>query len=277
MKAKWIFVFLVLALLQGCSVTRMAYDNADLYLRWQANNYFDFQAEQSEELDRNLAAFLAWHRAKALPRYARLSEDAAARMLRGLKREDLEWSYEVVRAQIREALGAAAGAAAGLFDQLSPEQIRHLEQRLAKENRKFAKEHLQGSVAELHKRRVMRNQERLEEWFGPLSDAQIERVRRYSTRAPHSAELRARDRQRRQAELVAMLRAREATRRLAPWAQDWEAGREAAYVEASRATYAEYLELLLDLDRTLSTEQRERAARRLQGYATLAEALSRRP
>ncbi|MSQ89223.1 MAG: hypothetical protein EXR32_08110 [Betaproteobacteria bacterium] len=275
MKAKWLFVFLVLTLLQGCSVTRFAYDNADLYLRWQANGYFDFQAEQSEELDRNLAAFLAWHRAKALPKYAHIGEDAAARMLRGLKQEDLEWGYDAVRAQIREALGAAAGAAAGLLDQLSPEQIRHFERRLAEENRKFAKEHLQGSVAELHKRRLKRNLERLEEWFGPLSDAQVERVRRYSTRAPDSAELRARDRQRRQAELLAMLRAREATRRLGPWSQNWEAGREAAYVEAFRATYVEYVELLLDLDRTLSTEQRERAARRLQGYATLASSLSR--
>ena len=107
-------------LLQGCSVTRVAYDNADVFLRWQANHYFDFQGEQSDELDRGLAAFLAWHRAKALPQYARLADEAAARMQRGIKREDLDWSYDAVRAQVREALGAAAGEAAGLLDRLSP-------------------------------------------------------------------------------------------------------------------------------------------------------------
>jgi len=115
-------------------------------------------------------------------------------------------------------------------------------------------------MEERHQRRVKRNIERLEEWFGPLNDAQAERVQRYSARAPFSAELRDRDRKRRQAEFTAMLRAREAKQRLVQWAQDWEGGREPAYVEASRATRAEYGELLLDLDRTLSAEQREHLA-----------------
>ena len=99
---------LLLGLLQACSPTRVAYDNADVFLRWQANAYLDFEGEQSEELDRRLAAFLAWHRARALPKYAGLGEQAAARTERGLKREDLEWGYDAVRAQIREALGRAA-------------------------------------------------------------------------------------------------------------------------------------------------------------------------
>ena len=275
MKVKCLVIGLALVLLSGCSVTRVAYNNADVFLRWQANSYFDFQGEQSEELDRGLAAFLAWHRAKALPKYVPIGEEAAARMLRGVKREDLEWSYDAVRDQIREALGEAAGEVAALLDRLSAEQIGHLERRLAEENRKFAKEQVQGSVEQRQERRVKRNVERLEEWFGSLSDAQLERVRRYSARAPLSAELRERDRKRRQAEFVAMLRAREATRRLARWAQDWEAGREPAYVAASRATHAEYAGLLLDLDRTLSAEQREHAARRLQRYAGLFESLGR--
>jgi hypothetical protein len=274
MRTKCFFIFL-LVVLQGCSVTRLAYDNADAFLRWQANSYFDFQGEQSDEFDRRLAALLAWHRAKALPLYALLAEEASARMLRGIQREDLEWGYDSVRARVGETLGAAAGDAAGLLDHLSPEQITHLEQRLAEENRKFAKEQVQGTMEERHKRRVKRNVERLEEWFGTLEEAQVERVRRYSARAPFSAELRDHDRKRRQAGLLAMLRAREAKQRLVQWAQEWEAGREPAYVEASRATHAEYVDLLLDLDRTLSVEQREHAARRLKRYASLFESLVR--
>ncbi len=275
MKTRWVLVFLALACLPGCSVTRLAYDNADVFLRWQANRFFNFQGEQSEELDRRVAAFLEWHRAKALPKYARLGEDAAARMLRGIKREDLEWSYDALRAQMGEAFSAAASQGAGLLDRLSPEQISHLEQRLAEENRKFAKEQVQGTMEERHKRRVKRNLERLEEWYGPLSEAQTERVRRYSARAPLSGELRDRDRKRIQAEFVAMLRAREAKQRLAQWVQKWEAGREPAYAEAARANLAEYYDLLLDLDRTLSSEQREHAAARLKSYAGLFESLSR--
>ena len=275
MKAKWFFVFLALTLLQACSVTRLAYENADVYLRWQANSYFDFQGAQSEELERRLAAFLAWHRAKALPKYARLGEEAAQRVLRGVKRQDLEWSYDAVRAQMAEAYSAAASQGADLLDQLSPEQIAHLERRLAEENRKFAKEQLQGTMDERHKRRVKRNLEQLEEWYGPLSEAQAERVRQHSARAPFSAELRDRDRKRIQAEFVAILRAREAKQRLVQWVQQWEAGREPAYAAASRAIRSEYYDLLLDLDRTFSSAQREHAAGRLKRYASLFESLNR--
>lgn len=275
MKARWIVAALALVLLSGCSVTRLAYNNAGVFLRWQANHYLDFEGEQTEELDRSLEALLRWHRAKALPQYARLADEAATRVARGVRQEDLDWSYDAVMVQAREALGAAAGEAAGLLDRLSEEQIRHLERRLAEGNREFAKEHVQGSMEERHKRRVKRNLDRLEEWFGPLSEAQAARVERYSERAPFSADLRERDRKRRQAEFLAMLRAREARKRLVPWVQDWEAGREPAYVEASRATRAEYMKLLLDFDRTLAAEQREHLANRLQRYSGLFESLHR--
>jgi hypothetical protein len=274
-RARSFCIGLALVFLSGCSVTRLAYDNADVFLRWQANHYLDFQGEQSEELDRNLAAFLGWHRKTALPQYARLADEAAARVLRGIRQEDLDWSYDAVRAQVRDSLGAAAGEAAGLLDQLGPEQISHLESRLAESNRDFAKEHLHGTMEERHKRRVKRNVERLEDWFGTLSDAQVERVRLYSERAPFSADLRERDRKRRQAEFIAMLRAREAKRRLVPWAQGWDDGREPAYVEASNATRAEYYRLLIDLDRTLAAEQREHVAQRLQRFGALFESMSR--
>jgi len=268
--------FLLLAiLLQGCSPTRMAYNNADVLIRWQANSYFDLQGEQSEEFDRKLAAFQAWHRARALPQYAALAEEAAARLLRGYSRLDLDWGYDAVLAQVRETLGAAATEVAGLLDRLSPEQIGHFEQRLAEDNRQFAKEHLRGSMEERQQRREKRNAEQLEEWFGTLSEAQLERVRRYSVRAPLYDELRDRDRKRRQAELLGILRTKEAKTRLSRWAQEWDQGRAPAYEAAVRATRAEYIEMLLDLNLSLSTEQREHGARRLRRYAALFATLSR--
>jgi len=274
-KAGWVIAALTLTLLSGCSVTRLAYNNADVYLRWQADHYFDLQGGQAEDLDRGLVVFLAWHRSTALPQYARLAEEAAARAQRGIRPEDLEWSYDAVQAQVREALGAGAAESAALLDRLEPGQIDHLEQRLAEVNRDFAKELIQGTMEERHRRRVKRNVERLEEWFGPLSETQVERVQRYSARAPFSAELRDRDRKRRQAEFLAMLRAREAKPRLAKWVQDWEGGRAPAYAEAARATRAEYVSLLLDLDRTLAAEQRAHLVKRLKRYAGLFEALAR--
>jgi hypothetical protein len=272
-----IFLVLLLALLQGCSVSRTAYNHADVFLAWQANHYLDLEGEQVEELDRRLNAYHAWHRRQALPQYARLGEEAAWRLQRGLKREDLEWSYDAVQAQIREALGQAAGESAAMLDRLSPAQISHLEQRLAEDNRKFARERMQGTMEQRHQRRIKRNVERLEEWYGSLNEAQEERVRRYSARAPFYAELQDRDRKRRQAEFVGMLRAREAGTRLKAWAQGWDAGRAPEYAAAVRATRAEYMDLLLDLDRSLSPEQREHVVGRLKRFAGLFDSLALQP
>jgi len=263
-------------LLSSCSATRLAYDNADVFLRWQANSYFDFHGEQSDELDLRLAAFLAWHRSLALPQYARFAEDAGKRMLRGIKREDLEWGYDAIRVQVRESLGAAAAEMADLLDRISPEQIAYFERRLADENRKFAREQLQGTVEERRKHRLKRNLDRLEDWFGPLSEAQAVRVRRYDERAPLIAEMRDRDRKRRQSELLAMLRAREAKRRLAQWAVAWEDDREPAYAAAARDNRNEYYLLMLDLDRMLSPAQREKAVARWREYGATFDSLARR-
>lgn len=271
-------VLLLVVMLQGCSsVTRVAYNNADVLLRWQLDYYFDLEGEQTDQLDRGLAALHAWHRSEALPQYTRFADEAAARLLRGIKRQDLEWSYDALRDQVRQALAAAAGESAGLLDRLSPEQIEHFERRLAEENRNFAKEELQGTVEQQRKRRMKRNLDRLEEWFGALEDAQVERVRQYDARAPLTGALRERDRKRRQAEFVAMLRAREAKRRLAPWLESWESHREPAYAQALHATREEYMHLLLDLDRTLSAGQRAHAVARLRRYGALFDSLARAP
>ncbi len=276
MPALRLAALLAAVLLQGCSAMRLAYNNADVFLRWQANSYFSFEGEQSDEVDARIGAFLAWHRANALPQYARLAADAERRMLRGITRGDLVWGYDSFRVQVREGLRAAATEMADLLDRLSPEQIARLERRLAEENRKFAKEQLQGTVEERRKRRLDRTLDRLEEWFGSLSGEQAARVRRYAERAPPTAELRDRERKRRQGEFVAMLRAREARQRLAEWAAEWERGREPAFAAAARESEAEIFDMLLDLDRTLSPAQRQAAAARFREYAADFESLARR-
>jgi hypothetical protein len=262
-----LLVALLLMLQAGCSSVRLAYDNADTLLRWEAKSYLDVHGAQADELDAHIAAFLAWHRATALPEYVRLSNEAAARVERGLSRDDLVWGYDSVIRQAREALRHAVDEDVGLLDRLSDEQIEHLESRIAEYNREFAQEHLSGTPQKRRKDRVRRVVDRLEDWVGSLSDAQLERVARYSARAPLLGEARDRDHRRRQAEFVAMLRAHEAGRRLVDWAVDWERGRDPAYQAVLLAEREEMFDMLLDIDRTLTAKQREKAVARFRDYA----------
>ncbi len=255
---------------------RLAYDNADALLRWRATGYFDLQGEAAEELDRRIAAYHAWHRGKVLPQTAKLAEDAAQRIERGLTRADVDRIYAEVEAQIRESVRAGAREAAPLLDRLEPAQLAHFERRLDEENRTFAKEHLRGDAEERRKRRLKRTLERLQDWTGRLSEEQVARVRRYNDSAPMLNELRDRDRKRLQAELVSMLRAREAAKRLPEWAANWDRNRDPAYTSLFRQARSAYTDMLLDLYPTLSAEQKASAASRMRGLAADFEHLARR-
>jgi hypothetical protein len=246
---------------------RLVYDNAETYLRWRAALYLDLDSAMGDELDERIAAFMAWHRAQALPKYAQLADEATRRFERKLAPADLVWGYDAILAQARESLRAAALEGAPLLDRLSPREIAHLEKRLGEDNRRFARENLRGSERERRRRRTERNVERLEDWVGRLSQAQRDRVAQYSERAPLLDEFRERDHKRIQAELLALLRTKEANPRLPELAANWERGRDPAYVAALEASRKEYFAMALDIDKSLSPQQRARAAAELRRYA----------
>jgi hypothetical protein len=268
---------LVLAWLLGaCTALRMAYENADTYLYFRANSYLDLDPKAQDELDERIDEFFAWHRKNALPQYARLADDAAKRMAQGLSREDLVWGYDSLVAHARQSLRVAAERIAPLLDRLTPQQVAYMEKRFAEDNRKFAREYLRGSETDRRKRRARRVEERLEDWVGNLSRAQLEKVGQFSERTPLYDELRARDRERMQAEFVAMIRKREAQKRLPDWIANWERGRDPAHLAASERFRQEYYALLLDLDKTLTPQQRSRAVANFRRYAEDFTILARR-
>jgi hypothetical protein len=253
-------------LVAGCNaVMRMAYENADTFLHWRALSYVPLNGKAADDLDERIDGFLAWHRAKALPQYARLSADAARRVNAGLSPADLVWGYDSFNAQAKESMREAAVWLAPMLDRLTPEQVSHLEKRFADDNRKFAREN-RGSDKERLIRRARRMVDRLEDWVGKLSKAQVERVKQYSERAPVTQDLAERDRKRLQADILAIIRAREAQKRLPEYLENWERGRDPVLAAANKAWRGELDKLLLDFDRMLTAEQRAKAVARLRSF-----------
>jgi hypothetical protein len=263
-------------LLAGCSALRFAYESADSYLLYRAKGYLDLDEKGSDELEQRIDQFFAWHRRNALPQYARISEEAAKRVTKGLSREDLVWGYDSLVANARQSLRVAAERIAPLLERLTPQQVAHMEKRFAEDNRKFAREYLRGAEADRRKRRAKRVEERLEDWVGNLSSVQLEKVRQFSERTPLYDELRARDRERMQAEFLAMIRKREAQKRLPDWSANWERGRDPAHLAASERFRQDYFTLVLEIDKTLTPQQRNRAAANFRRYAEDFTVLARR-
>lgn len=266
MKLRTALLAFAAALLAGCSAMKLAYTNADTYLVWQADRFFDLSSAEKTELRGRIAHLMTWHRREELPKYAAIAEQAGARVARGVHAEDIHWITEAVNGAIRDTLAAAARETAPLVDRLSPEQIAHLESRLARENRSFAKDFLEPAADERRERRFKRTRETLEDWVGRLGDAQLERVRRYSHGTPLNDEARDARRRRLQAEFVQIARNKEARQRLAAWtAQVFPA--DEGMEPGLRANQAEYRQMLLDLDRTLTPAQRQHAVARFRDLA----------
>jgi hypothetical protein len=262
-----VLLLAAMCILAGCSTLRLAYDNADTFLHWRASAYVPLTGRASEELEERIDDFLLWHRRHALPQYARLATEAARRTAAGLSPADLVWGYDSFMAQARESVREGAVRIAPMLDRLNAEQVAYLERGFVEDNRRFARENLRGSEKDRLKRRTRRMVDRLEEWVGKLSQAQVERVRQYAERAPMLDELRDRDRKRLQAQLLAIVRAHEAVKRLPAAVDGWERGRDPAYVAALAAAREEGNRMLLDFDRSLSAEQRARGVARLRGFA----------
>jgi hypothetical protein len=270
-----ILVLVVLsALASGCSTVRFAYDNADAYVRWQVHSYIDVEGQDADELDERIGEFHAWHRKNALPKYVTLAHEAAQRFSDGLSRADLVWGYDSARAQARESLRKAAELVAPLLDRLTPEQIAAMERRIEEENRKFYRDHLRGTERERRARRARQAINRLEDWVGKLTQAQVQRVREYAERAPLTEEVRDRDRKRLQNAIVAIVRARKARAELPERVARWEDGRDPSIAATFQASREQYFAMLVDVDRMLTHEQRTRALGQMRRYADDFDALS---
>jgi len=267
-------VLVLAAAASGCSTVRFAYENADAYVRWKAGSYVSLQGDDAEELDDRIDEFHLWHRKNELPKYVKLAQEAARRFADGLSRQDLLWGYDAAREQARESLRKAAEFAAPLLDRLTPEQAAQIERRIAEENRQFYRDNLRGSERDRRRKRARLAVDRLEDWVGKLTQAQVERVREWSERAPLLGELRDRDRKRLQKDVMVIIRARQAKARLAARVSEWERGREPAFVAAIDAGRDQYFAMLIDVDRTFTPEQRARALGLMRRYAEDFEALS---
>jgi hypothetical protein len=275
---KFVLLLLAAAWLSGCSGLRLAYNNADSVVRWMADDYFAIEGAQQEEFKARLARFHAWHRSEELPRYSLLLTGAGQKLADGLTAQELMWAWDNVWARYRRMAAQAAPELAVVLPTLTPAQFDQAEKRFAESRVEFAKKYLKGSEADQRELRDQRNLELMQEWFGSLSDEQEAQIKLASARLPLLYSLRLKNRQRRQSEFIAMVKTyrspEELEPRLARWLIEWEEGASPEYRRLSDLHREMYIQMLLELDRSLTPAQRARAVTRLNDYAEVFASLA---
>jgi hypothetical protein len=268
----------VLLALAACSAVRVAYNNADLYLTWKAEDYFALDSRQRALLRTKLDATSTWHRSEELTRYAAVLGAAGERVGGGVDEADIEWLLTAARLRYEALARQSAPGAAAVLSSLTPAQIARFEVKLQRENEDFAAEYVAPPPDAQRRRRFERTLELMEEWVGPLSDSQRARMQSLSFAVPLTNALRHADRQRRQQAFIAILAEHLAPETLAPaleaWMIAWDAGRAPEYEALSNEARRQTVAMVLDLDRSLTSQQRTRLQARLARYAGEFESLA---
>jgi len=268
---RFAWLVLVAIALAGCSVARVAYTNAPPAIAWVVDDWFDLQDVQKAWVKERAARLVAWHRASELPEYERFLQEIAIRVSRGIREEDARWAYQGGRALYRRAMERMVPDMADFLAQVTPEQVAYLERKLDKDNEKMFAE-AGETPKERGEKRAKRFVDRLEDWTGRLSPAQRELVAARVKAMPDITDDWLADRQRRQGELVKLLRARPSRDAMAAGVRrlvlEWDALRSPAYVEKMRERDEQSFAMVAALDATFDAGQRASIQKRVREYAS---------
>jgi hypothetical protein len=250
----------------------MAYNNADTALRFMASSYLELDPAQAEDMSERIARFHQWHRRSEVPAYADLMRSASERAARGITADDVAWGLDNVRSRYRKFAAKAAEDAAPVLATLNSEQISALERKFADNNGKFEKDFLQADDAKRRRAQTKRMLERFRDFTGDLSVDQEARIDLFVLTYENHVAVRYEDRRQWQRQFVAAIKTLHGSPALGPGLADLfnhpEKRRTEAFIREDRAWDGGLAQLIVELDGSLSPEQRAHVVRRLSEYAS---------
>jgi hypothetical protein len=258
--------------LQGCSMVTLGYGHLDTFTLYLVRDYIQPEpGVQYNDVRSAVQRLHQWHRQRELPAYATLANEAAQRLERSLTPEDLRWVWAQFRQRYQSLVRQAVREAVPTLVQLGPDQLARLEHRLAEENEKFAREFLSGDAVRQRRVYSERLQSQIDDWVGSLERAQIGIIDRFVQAHQPYLRLRFEDRQRRQREALVLIRrernAAELLPLLATLLADQDSGRSEEMRSAARRWEDGIGQMYLELERSMTREQRQRAQTRLRRFA----------
>lgn len=197
---------LVGLLLAGCSTVKLAYNQAPQLLSWQLNRYLDLSQPQAERVRDELADLHRWHRDTLLPEHAGLLQKLRQQLPAPMSAEQACRAYADLRTQIDQLLARAEPSLVWLASDLSEAQIRSLQKKQADSNADWKKEWLDPPPDKLREHRYELLLSRTEDFYGTLQAPQKAALRSYIAQSSFDPQRTYAERQRRQQDLVQVLR-----------------------------------------------------------------------
>lgn len=267
---KRIAVLITITLALGaCSRVGLAYRNLDVIIPWTLSDYLDMNGEQKGWFNERLKEHLSWHCTTQLPGYLDWLDRLQA-MVETNQVTDaaLQARTEEAKQAIAQTAREITPSAIELLQGLNDQQVAEMNDAFAKDQRKRQDEYLKPSLDQQIKERGERMDKRLNDWLGPLTTTQQQRVMTWSTALGDQNQQWIANRahwQKQFSAAVAQRQSAEFPQRIETLLVNRERLWTPAYREAYANTEAQARGLLVDLMAESTPEQRQRLLKKIDG------------
>ena len=260
--------------LSACSAIKLGYNALPELAYFWLDGYADFNEQQEPLVRGEIARLHAWHRRQELPRLAQLVAQMEQLAPQEITPQQACNVVSDVQARMQVALdllGPAVGTVAVSFTE---PQLHHMERKFRRSNDKFRKEWVTASAAEVQERRFDQTLDRLEMIYGRLDEPQRAVLRQGLAQSSYDAARILADRQRRQQDLLQVLRQvsrshvtpEEARAQLHAWLDRALHAPDPAYRTWQEGLVQEGCRIFSAVHHSTTPAQREQAVKRLRAY-----------
>ncbi|MFL1525601.1 DUF6279 family lipoprotein [Pseudomonas sp. O230] len=175
---KCLAVVITLSLALGaCSRVGLAYRNLDVIIPWTLSDYLDMNGEQKGWFHERLKEHLSWHCTTQLPGYLDWL-DRLQVMVETNQVSDaaLQTRTQEAKQAIAQTAREITPSAIELLQGLDDKQVAEMNEAFTKDQRKRQQDYVKPSLDQQIKERGERMEKRLDDWIGPLSPTQRQRV-----------------------------------------------------------------------------------------------------
>ena len=264
----------------GCT-TKLAYDFLDWGLYWELKDYVKFTRDQRLLVKDEISQLIDWHRSEELPQYADQLEKLSKELKSGITVEQLEESYNNLRDSWQRIVIKTLPAAVDIISNLNDEQVNDFFEMLIEKEGDDAKKIEKGTNARTLKKREAYVSKKIVDVIGKLNEDQKSLIAQWTLSMKPTKELSLAQaiqwRTRMQTVLAERHNEQQLENNLMVLFANPDQLRSASYRRVIEKNKRLIMQLLFDLNQTLTNQQRSKLVKKLQSYINDFRDLSDRP
>ena len=264
----------------GCT-TKLAYDFLDWGLYWELRDYVKFNRDQRFRVKDEISQLIDWHRSEELPQYADQLEKLSKELKSGITLEQLEESYNNLRDSWQRIVIKTLPAAVDIISNLNDEQVNDFFEMLIEKEGDDAKKIEKGTNARTLKKREAHVSKKIVNVIGKLNEDQKSLIAQWTLSMKPTKELSLAQaiqwRTRMQTVLAERHNEQQLENNLMVLFANPDQLRSTSYRRVIEKNKRLIMQLLFDLNQTLTKQQRSKLVKKLQSYINDFRDLSDRP